>query len=57
MLSTPNGCMCHLLKDGQVCIACRGRAKATAECTGCKVGLMPGEETERKKCTECYYDG
>lgn len=59
---SPNGCTCHLLHlfgvlhAGQVCISCRGRAKAEQKCSKCGVGLFEGDETARHKCSNCYYE-
>lgn len=53
---SPNGCTCHFLHAGQVCISCRGRAKAEQKCSKCGVGLFDGDETARHKCSNCYYD-
>lgn len=56
MKSTPNGCLCSELDAGEVCIACRARSKAERHCLKCGVGLFEGDETLRRKCTECYYN-
>lgn len=56
MKSTPNGCLCAELDAGQVCIVCRARSQAERHCRKCSVGLFEGDETLRRKCTECYYN-
>ena len=53
---SPNGCTCHFLNPGQVCISCRGRAKAEEKCSKCGVGLFSGDETTWHKCSNCYYE-
>ena len=53
---SPNGCTCHFLHPGQVCISCRGRSKSEQKCRKCGVGLFEGDETARHKCSNCYYD-
>jgi hypothetical protein len=55
LLSTPNGCMCHRLDGGKICIACQSRAKATVKCKKCGVGIMGNEEVKRQECTQCYW--
>ena len=61
LLSTPNGCLCHTLRDpayNGLCISCRGRKKAAEKghtCRKCGVGLFPGDETERTTCSNCEY--
>jgi len=56
---SPNGCTCHFLHAGQVCISCRGRAQAAQEghkCSKCGVGIFGDEEIPRRQCSNCYYE-
>lgn len=58
-LSTPNGCVCHVLNQGQVCLSCRAReiaSKAGMTCDVCRVGLLP-RELEKSICTDCQENG
>jgi hypothetical protein len=69
MMCTPNGCMCHWLpRDARdrVCISCAARAKAENEghtCQAerwdgkCGLGLLDGEERDRRMCTDCDQNG
>jgi hypothetical protein len=52
----PNGCTCRFLHPGQVCIACRGRAKSEQKCSKCNVGLLSDDEIAWHKCSNCYYE-
>ena len=65
---TLNGCMCHLLPTGTICISCRGREKGLEngdKCKRCSKGILAGEGSDpmfprpdwgADLCSQCFYD-
>ena len=61
MISTPNGCMCHMLRTKPLeevqCKSCEGRSKSPYKCSRCKVGVWgpKGDYSNHGGlCTQCY---